>query len=267
MKQQGFLALALLCAAGAAQAGVVVEMAERDVRSGKTQGVDRLTVQGGAARIEEVVAGARASDYTLFRDDVIYNVRPAERSYIAMDRKGIAAMAGKMNAAMAQARAQMANMPPEQRAMMEKMMGGMPGAPAKPAAPLVARDTGRSDSVGSRSCRVWEMTRGGQVEEQLCVVPFSEVPGKEDLLALSRRMAELMRAMSEAMPALGDTSRDIEAMNAVRGYPIRIRSYEKGKPMPTETVLQSWREENVAPALLQVPAGYRRQDPMQGGDD
>jgi hypothetical protein len=184
-----------------------------------------------------------------------------------MDRKSVAAMAGQMNAAMAQARAEMAKLPPEQRAMMEKMMGGMPGSTGKPRPPLAARDTGRSDKVGTRNCRIWELTRAGVIEEQLCVVPFGEVPGKEDLLALSRRMAELMRSLGESMPMLADSSRDFEAMNAVRGYPIRIRSYENGKPLPTESVLQSWREEAIAPALLQVPAGYRKLDPAQDMGD
>ena len=35
-----------------------------------------------------------------------------------------------------------------------------------------------------------------------------------------------------------------------------------GKPTGEETVLRAWREESIAPALLQVPKGYRKRDLM-----
>jgi hypothetical protein len=254
------IALALL-AGSAVQAGVVVESVERDARTGKIGDGTRMYIQGGVARFDQSLDATR-SDYVIFRDDTLYIVETKERSYTAMDRKTVSAMAGQMGAAMQQMRAELAKLPPDQRKMMEQMMGGnMPGAKAPPA-PLVARDLGRSEKVEGRNCRLWELTRGKVIDSQICVVPFSELPGKEDVLGLMQRISEMMKPLAEAMEGLGSISTDTEAMSNVKGFPILWRDYEGGKPSGQETLMRAWREENVAPALLQVPKGYRKRDPL-----
>lgn len=254
------LTIALL-AASTATAGVVVETVERNTKTGKTGDGTRMYIQGSAARFDQSLDASRA-DYVIFRDDVLYIVETGERSYTTMDRRSVEAMAGQMGSAMKEMREQLAKLPPDQRKMMEQMMGGnMPGAKAPPA-PLVARDLGRSEKVEGRSCRVWELSRNKVVESQICVVPFSELPGKEDVLGLMQRMSALMKPLADAMEGFGDLSNDTEAMTSVKGFPILWRDYSGGKPTGEETVLRAWREENAAPALLQVPKGYRKRDLM-----
>lgn len=254
------LPLALLASA-AAQAGVVVESVERDAKTGKIGDGTRMYIQGSVARFDQSLNAAQ-SEYVIFRDDTLFIVEPAQRSYTAMDRKTVSAMAGQMGAAMQQMRAQLANLPPEQRKMMEQMMGGnMPGAKAPPA-PLVARDLGRSEKVDGRSCRLWELTRGKVIDSQVCVVPFNSLAGKEDVLGLMQRMSEMMKPLAEALEGLGSISTDTEAMASVKGFPVLWRDYEGGKPSGKETLMRSWREENVDAALLQVPKGYRKRDPL-----
>jgi hypothetical protein len=252
--------LALL-AGSAVQAGVVVESVERDAKTGKIGDGTRMYIQGGVARFDQSLDGTRG-DYVIFRDDTLYIVETNERSYTAMDRKTVNAMAGQMGAAMQQMRAELAKLPPDQRKMMEQMMGGnMPGAKAPPP-PLVARDLGRSEKVEGRNCRLWELTRGKVIDSHICVVPFSELPGKEDVLGLMQRISEMMKPLAEAMEGLGSISTDTEAMSNVKGFPILWRDYEGGKPTGKETLMRSWREETVAAALLQVPKGYRKRDPL-----
>lgn len=250
-----------------AQAGLVIESVTRDTGSGRTLGTQRLLTQGGAARMERS-RGESDSSYVIFRDDVLYVVEPAQRRYAAIDRKTVETMAGTMSAAMNEMRARLAKMPPEQRAMMERMMGNRGAAAAAPRAapaPLQARDLGRSEKAAGRSCRLWELSRAGVVEQQLCVVPFSAVPGKEDLLTLSKRMMALMRPLADALPDRGSvgSSRDLEAMETVQGYPLLIREYEGGKPTGREIVLQTWREQSLAASEFEVPANFRRRDPFK----
>jgi hypothetical protein len=72
----------------------------------------------------------------------------------------------------------------------------------------------------------------------------------------------MMKPLSEAMKGFGSLSADTEAMASVKGYPILWRDFEGGKPTGEETVLRTWREETVAPALLEVPKGFRKRDLM-----
>jgi hypothetical protein len=148
--------------------------------------------------------------------------------------------------------------------MMEQMMGGkMPGG-ATPREPLVARDLGRTETVEQRTCQLWELSRAQVIEHQVCVVPFESLPGKEDLLGVMQGMNALMQPMVETFSGFGGIADDAEAMAAVKGFPILWRDFAGGKPTGEETVLRSWREEAIAPELLQVPQGYRRRDPLAG---
>jgi hypothetical protein len=263
MTLKPLLLTAALFATSAVSAGVVVETVERNAKTGKVSDGTRMYIQGGAARFDQSLDASR-TDYVIFRDDVLYIVDTGERSYATMDRRSVEALAGQMGSAMKEMREQLANLPPDQRKMMEQMMGGnMPGAKG-PRPPLVARDLGRSETVEGRSCRVWELSRNKVVESQICVVPFSELPGKEDILGIMQKVSALMKPLADAMEGFGDLSNDTEAMTNVKGFPILWRDYSGGKPTGEETVLRAWREENVAPAMLQVPKGYRKRDLMSG---
>jgi hypothetical protein len=251
------VAACALAVATAVPAGVVVETVERDAKSGATGDVSRLYVQGSTARMEDSGDG---KGFVLFRDGTLYVVEPAERRYTALDREAVAGAAGQMGAAMAQVQKQLASLPPEQRKMMEQMMGGkLPGtAPARP--PLEARDLGRDETVDGRSCRVWELARGGKVENQVCVVAFSALPGQEDLLGVMRQINELMQPMVEVFEGFGGMSDDAEAVAAVQGFPVLWRDFDDGRPNGRETVLKSWREEAIPADLLQVPAGFQQRE-------
>ncbi|HLP40201.1 MAG TPA: hypothetical protein VK465_01730, partial [Fibrobacteria bacterium] len=65
----------------------------------------------------------------IYRGDkgLLWIVNEKEKTYSEMTRQDIENMAKKMNDAMKQMHEQMASLPPDQRAMMEKMMGSMPG--------------------------------------------------------------------------------------------------------------------------------------------
>jgi hypothetical protein len=241
------LALALtLAAVNAAHAGVYIETAERD--KDKVVGTQKTWVQGGKMRVES------AKSISIWKDDAFTILDPRKKTYTVMDRAAMKAMGERMNGAMAQ----LANMPPEQRAMVERMMGG--GGPGqKPALKIEVVDTRRSETVDGRSCRLWDMKVNGAMKQRSCAVGYALLPGHEDLQALFRQMASFMEEMRKAMPQMEmelDTS-DTARMN---GYPVLTRDYANGKPNGKERRLVAWREEAVAAAKFDVPAGYKKRE-------
>lgn len=252
-----------------ALAGVYIESAAVDTRNGASRPQQLLYVQDGAARIERAAKGPDA-EYVIFRDDLLYVVEPQRKSYAVLDRETIRAVGGAVDEAMIRMRDELARLSPEQRAMVEQLMGEQAGAMLGEAGagdPVTARDTGRSDAVSGLGCRVWELVREGTILRELCVVDFAEVPGHEDLKALAERMNAITRELSGTLSGLGVSPGDIEAMGSVPGYPVRIRSFSNGQPEPLETVLSEWREQSFSPALFVVPEGYARRDlPATGAD-
>jgi len=246
-------------------AGVYIETVTRDIKSGTTSPSQKLHIQGGMARIDT------ANGDIIFKDDTLYSLDRESRSYRVMDRATMQQMASGINSAMQQMQARMAQMTPEQRAQMQQLMGALGGAdPNAKANVYEAVDTGRNENADGRSCRVWNIKRNGVVEDEYCVVPFSSLPGKEDVQTLTRRMAELFRSLEQAMPAMAIGGGMMRAYDRINGYPVRQRDIVAGKPAGTEELLKAWQEQSVPAAMFEIPAGYTRKDmptgrPARGG--
>ena len=91
----------------------------------------------------------------------------AKNQYQEIDEQTMQQLGQQMSAAMAQMQAAMKNMPPDQRAMMEKMMKGkMPQAAA--AAPKTVYTSKGSGSVNGFSCTRYEGDLSGVKESEVC---------------------------------------------------------------------------------------------------
>ena len=246
--------------AQAASAGVYVELVDRDIPSGKVELSQKMYVQNGQGRF--VDSGGRT---TLIKDGTMYVIDDADKSYIAFDKATMEKLAVKINAAMAQMKEQLAKMPPEQRAQMEAMLPGMAGADKKWV--VEAIDTGKSDKVDGRSCRVWDIKRNGELDDQMCVVPYSSLPGKENFQVMFENFAKAFEEMAKSVPMLaGMMTNEFAAQSKVNGFPVRTRGYENGKLGNTEHNVRVWREEAIPATMFEVPAGYKqKQMPMGPG--
>lgn len=250
------LALCTSLLTASAFAGVRIETVNRDIKTKTPDGPAHTTlVQDGKLR----TSGGRNNSMIL-KEGVIYIVNDEQKSYREMTQAQMQQMAGQANAAMAQMQERMKNMSPEQRAMMEKMMGDkMPGGMGAPgtADTWESKDTGKSDSAEGRKCRVWNLSRNGKLFEELCVVPYSSLPGKEDFEKTFKQMADAFAEMTKSMP---DADSAVKARMAVDGYPVRTRPYDaNGKLRGSERVLTKWVEESLPASTFEVPKGYKKQ--------
>jgi len=236
-----------------ASAGVRIETVERNIASGQvTDDAQTIRVQDGNLRVS-----SRGDGTVIMKGDSIYVLDDKSKVYREMDRATLESYAKQASSMMAQMRERMAAMPPQQREMMEKMMGGMaPGMGSAKPDVYEARNTGRSDKVDGRACQVVNLLRNGTVTEELCVVPFSTLPGKEDLQAAFKRLAEVFEGLTSAMP---NAQNDMKIRGSIDGFPIRTRSFANGKPDGTEQVLKTWVEEAIPAAMFSAPAGYKKE--------
>jgi hypothetical protein len=267
MKIAAVIAIAI-AAAGTAHAGLYVETVRRDRATGAVSSDDKMYVQNGLARLET----SRVGEYTIFKDDGVYHVNAAERSYRVMDKAAMDQMSSKMNDMMAKMKAQVANMPPERRAAMEKMMSQMNGrgagaGPAVKPAVYDAVDTGKSESSNGRSCRIWNVTRNGELDEQYCVAPKGSMPGMEEFIAFARKMSSMMEQMSGPMHKMGAgfMQQQIAVLEKINGVPLITRHFSGGKLGNEETVVKTWEPRSIPAAQFDVPAGYTRLDFMSRG--
>ena len=188
----------------------------------------------------------------------MYVLDPKTKSYRKIDKATADQMATKLAEARKQMQAAMANMPPERRAMMEKMMGQMGGAGAAAAdqGPKRAlKKTGRTETVAGIKCTVWEANVGTDKVEELCAAPAGSVTGGDEMMQTLREVGEMLKGFTQAFGSGSKIDNEWRDMETINGVPILTRDFSGGK-VTSETRLAVARKESVAAGQFEVPAGY-----------
>lgn len=244
-----------------AQAGAVYETTNKDLGNNGKETVTVLRVQDGKLRVEN--NDPQNQSVMIFKDDAMHAVDIRDKSYTVIDRAAVKQIADQINPALKQMEEQLKNMPPEQRAMVEKMMGkNMPNT--QQGAPAEIVKTGKKGNFAGQACTYVEIKRAGALEQELCLAPPASLTGGQEMFAVAKRMSELMQEMLSSInaPWLRQTiNNQMESYSKLDGYPVFGRYYVNGKPA-IETTLKSMRAENVPAAQFEVPAGFKRRDMM-----
>lgn len=257
----------LLSIAVTAQAGVALEMVTRDM-AGTESERSQIYAQDGYLRLDSD-GGPYASDVSLIFDGTSFLVMDhGEKTYIVMDEAMLMEISDKMNAAIAQMEAQLAQLPPEQRAMAEQMMksqmGGMMGD-QEPAPPPRVEKTGESEWQG-RSCTQFDVFEGDVKTQEICAAPLDKVNGSAEMMETYQGMARFVKKLSESLPGpLGSSFNDHPGMVAdlIGGFPVRSVEYSVGEAV-REVTMESITEQALDGSMFKAPADYRREDPFAG---
>ena len=258
MKRMALIVAGLLAAQGAS-AGVYVETVDHDMTANTSKLKQKMYVQNGSGRI--VDAAGRA---TLIKGDTLYIIDDADKSYILFDKATMQQLATKLNAELAKIKEQLAKLPPEQRAQMEQTLGT---ALTGQGWTVDVADTGKSDKVDGRACKLWNVTRNGELDEQICVAPYSALPGKEDFQKVFASFARTFEEMAKSVPMVaGMMANEFTAQVKTNGFPVRRRAYVGDNLSDVETLVKEWREEAIPASMFEIPAGYKqKQMPMGPG--
>jgi hypothetical protein len=250
MKHTVTLLVSGLLAAQFAVAGVYVETIDKNLSTGTTRPKQKMYVQNGAGRFVD-----DEGRVTLIKNGTLHVLDESDKSYITFDKATMERLAKQVNAAMEQAKEQLAKLPPDQRAQMEQMMGGMLGEEKWT---VDVTDTGKTDKIDGRSCKLLDVSRNGQLDEQICVAPYSSLPGKEDFQKVFADFAKAFEEMAKSVPMLaGKMDQEFAAQMKANGFPLRRRAYENGNLINEESVVSVWREEAVPAGMFEIPAGYK----------
>lgn len=153
-----------------------------------------------------------------------------KNEYTEMDQQTMNQLGAQMQGAMAQMEAAMKNMPPEQRAMMEKMMKGkMPVPQAAASAPTTYTANG-SATVNGFPCTKYDGERAGSRVAEVCAAPLAAVRLSASDFQLFDKMREFMSGFQSALKSLpfasnapGFTERGFE------GFPVQRIEFSNGQ--------------------------------------
>jgi uncharacterized protein DUF4412 len=248
MRTPVFLLLSSLAATGAC-AGAYLESTEGQPGSKDSMRLTRMWFDGGRMRTEN--GGKGEGSVAIFKNNTMYILDPPNKSYRVIDKASLDQLAAKIAGVRKQMEASMANMPPERRAQMEKMLGKS-GEDA--ASKRLLKKTGRTETVAHIKCTVWEASVGGKKEQELCVAAPSSIPGGDDMMTTLRGVSEMLKGFSKNFGG-GQADNTWRDLDTVKGVPILMRQFSDGK-VTSENHLSVARKESVPAAQFDVPAGY-----------
>jgi len=258
-----------LPAAAPANPGVVMEIEVKDLTSGGTPEVMTARIEGTNARMQVVSGGQGVPGEVIFRGDrsEMLMIDHGQKSYVVMDEATIERLAGQLGDAMKQMEAALANVPPEQRAMVEQMMRGrgMGAAAAAPRpAPELRRTSERAEHSGFSTVK-YEVLVEGRKTREFWVTDWNNIDGFQEAQPAFEAMAAMMKRLLDvlAQSPLGnladmDTG-GYEYMTELGGFPVLTREFGSTGELETETTLRSIRRESIPASEFQPPEGYRQQ--------
>lgn len=267
-KMQAVSIASLILMASPLHAGVALDMVTRDA-SGNTIEAMKVYAQSGKIRMDGVGQPADERMSMIFLGQEFLVLDHSDQKYIVVDADMIAAVGSQMEAAMRQMEAQLADMPPEQRAMVEEMMRGQ--MQAMMGGDQEARIPPRVEEIGagqweSNPCTQYAVYEGGEKTQEICASPLADVHGVDEAMEAFTSMAGFMNDLSESMPepmASAMAENPMELIDQINGFPVRRVDFTNGQVF-SETTLEGVVEQALDESVFAVPEGYTKQDVFEG---
>jgi hypothetical protein len=273
------LASVPLLGMGSWNPGVIFEITTVDhTRSPVVTDTARLQIEGPDVAMDVSGAG-EGGGRMIFRGEAreMIVVDDAERSYMVMDEATLESLANQMSAAMAQMEQMLESLPPEQRAMIERMreqgMGGMPGMENMPgmgpAPEIEVRATGHSDTRAGYPVAEWEVSEDGVVARRLWITPWSEVDGGDEARAAMVGMVEFFDDFLDALPRMPGQDEPMirnpfRNIDMAEGLPVFTQELAPDGAVEQESTITAVERRTLGAETLQPPADYERRD-IPGG--
>ena len=253
----------------AARAGVAIQMEGGEIGPNKPKSKMTIYLDAGKLRVETQDAENKGVMIFDAGKQVMWMINSNDNTYREMDKAQIDAMGQQMSKAMEQMQAQMANMPPQQRAMMEEMMkknmgGMMGGASAKPTISL--KELG-SEKVRSYDTTHYEMLTNGERTQEIWAAPYDQAKLSPADFKTFQDMSKFFEGITRNVPR---GSYSFSAMEQLKGFPVKTVQYSGGKPSH-EWEMVSVDQKSIDGSLFTLPAGAKKMEmpgmggPMGGG--
>lgn len=264
--------LAAALAAGSGRAGVVLKGQVTHLRDNTTSEIS-LLVDSARLRVDTRGENVDASMILRFEGDDYQMVMLDNRrkEYRVLDRKAMAQMGENISSAMAQIEEKLKNMTPEQRAMMEKMMGKKLGEMMSAGArtelpPLSYRETGAA-AVHGRPCKKYDVFREDKKVSELCAAKPESIGLGPAEMALFEKMKVVFDDMAKSLRRVpGVTGFQVDfAAKPVDGFPIQQIVFAEGQPATRfefyESARRSFSDADFSPGdaqKVEIPMGPSR---------
>ncbi len=259
-----FVSLMLL-SVGALSAGegVILKQTSEDLGN-NTKSVNTSFVEQNRVAVQSNQDGKESTFVYLADGNLLRMIDHSKKTVREISGDELEKMMGQANEAMAKMQEQMKNMPAQQRAMMEKMMGDRMkeamGA-ASAAAPVYKRGDG-STEIGGYACDWYDGYREEKLFSTVCAANWGALDLRASDFAVFEKMAKFLTKLA---PNMADMARvggeDWEQRQLFPGVPMEQTIYINGKPH-TRSTMESLTRGPIDDTVFEAPPGYKKEKGM-----
>lgn len=186
---------------------------------------------------------------------------PAAKTYQILDKASLQQLSRGMNAAFQQMEQTMTSLTPEQRAMMEQVMGGQTGTltPHSPSTPPVYQKLADSVRVGPWSTAHYAVLQNGTKESEIWIASPSDLPVDRELIKLFTEMSRFFSDLSSTIPGSARQEHwtlELAGDGAPAGIPVKETIFQNGRPVTTWALTEAARAD-IDPSQFDTPPGFR----------
>jgi hypothetical protein len=257
-------ALGIVLAAGAAPAGVRVEL--RSVETGGEGGKPlRYVVFVDGPRLAVELArkdGVPAKRRVVFRSDrdLVWLVDHERRTYYQLDPESARQVASQVAGLKEGLEQGLESLTPEQREAVRELLGELAAPSAAGAPEYRLEEKGELGRYAEIACARHDVLEGAKRVAELCLAEYGKPPLSREALAAVPALGGFLRRTLEPLLAQFPSLRPVAtfaALDRAPGVPLLVRSFgDKGESR--ETTVTRVAEEPVDAALFELPAGYAR---------
>lgn len=245
--------IAVVLAATTARADLTIEMKHNDTPQ---------TIRVAEHKMAMEMDGRNV----IFRGDqkTLYVVDPAEKSVMVIDSAEARALGAKVKDAMSEMKEAMKGMPPDQRAMVEKMLAGK--MPKDAEVQRMIKPLGQKKTINGFSCEGYTVQTNDLTTEIWAADPRELKIDKDDLAAF-KELADFMSAAVPGLDQLKDYAKDFDhpREDQVPGFPVLTIARDKEGKDLWRTELVKVEKTAVPASAFEVPSGLTRKKPL--GDE
>jgi hypothetical protein len=263
MRRLAFVVTAVLAAAPVF-AGVRIQMEHTDLANNKTS-TQTIMLDNTRLRVDadEKTSMMFLTDGGMNRMVILDRTR---NTYQVMDEQTMKQMGQQLTGAMAQMEAAMKNMPPEQRAMMEKMMKGkMPQAGA--AAPKTVYTAKGSGTVNGFSCTKYDGMQGAEKVSEVCAAGASQIKINPTDFQVFEKMKQFTAGLQDALkssPLASSMQSASVGQSGIEGFPVQTVTFRNAQPA-TRMELKSVTNASFSDADFSTGSAKKVEMPVPGG--
>lgn len=265
--------IALACAAVFSSSsladGIVADFEMKNLASREPPVVQNFFISGNMITMH--LGSSEGKGTVIYRGDksLMWIIDDRKKEYSEMTKETMEEMGRNVSSAMDQMKAQMATMPPEQRAMIEKMMKGQmeqlqaSSAGAK-TVPLAFKKTGARKTINGYACEKYDVSRGGETLREMWITDWKNMRDFQETSTAFESMGNFFKGMMDALkdsPFAQSMDNPYSHTVELNGFPVMTTELKNGVPV-MEITMKSMRKTNLTDEVFLPPKGYKANTSM-----